>query len=283
MIWKDKTAQEVARMALPLSIGQSRIGPLWVDLTRVPHLLVGGTTLYGKTAWIRQAVTGLVLLRKPEQLCLLLMDFKRTEFTVFAGLPHLSAPVINELSEAVAWITKLNAEMDRRLALFETSRVNEIVAYNAKADEYLPYVLVVVDEFAELRSADGPEKDEQAARKGVLARIQRLGRLGRAAGIHLILATQRPDAETVAGQIKGQCSGRVAFYCADNTMSEIALDNKAAASLPPLEGRGIWRWDRQIQFQSPWLSPEDCAELLDKAYPERRAQPEEQEEEVKAA
>jgi S-DNA-T family DNA segregation ATPase FtsK/SpoIIIE len=270
-------------MALPLSIGQSRVGRLWVDLTRIPHVLVAGTTLYGKTAWIRQALTALALLRGPEQLRFLLIDFKRTEFGVFWGLPHLVSPVVNELEDSIIWVGKLAQEMDRRQALFEQAAVNDLVAYNNQGDEPLPYVVAVVDEFAELRPADGTDKEEQAARKGALALIQRLGRLGRAAGIHLILSTQRPDADTVAGQIKGQCSGRIAFYCADNTMSEIALDNKAAASLPPWVGRGIWRWDRQIQFQAPWLSPEDCVGLLDRAYPVRRLKPLIGDEEAKAA
>jgi DNA segregation ATPase FtsK/SpoIIIE, S-DNA-T family len=273
MGWKAKKSFELERLALPLSIGQSRVGPLVVDLARIPHVLVAGTTLYGKTAWIRQAITGLALLRKPEQLQFLLIDFKRTEFGVFAKLPHLSAPVVTELADAIGWVVHLAEEMDRRQALFEQVGVNTLVAYNNQTEQALPYLVMVVDEFAELRPADGTTKEEQAARKGALALIQRLGRLGRAAGIHLILSTQRPDADTVAGQIKGQCPGRIAFYCADNTMSEIALDNKAAASLPPWEGRGIWRWDRQIQFQAPWLSPEGCVELLDQAYPARHAKP----------
>jgi DNA segregation ATPase FtsK/SpoIIIE, S-DNA-T family len=162
-------------MELPLSVGQSRVGPLWVDLTRIPHVLVAGTTLYGKTAWIGQAVTALTLLRSPEQPSLLLVDFKRTEFKVFAGLPHLAAPMIYGLGEAFTWMARLNAEMDRRLALFEAREVNEIVSYNAKADEPLPYVVVVIDEVAELRSADGPDKKEQEGRKAALALIQRLG------------------------------------------------------------------------------------------------------------
>ena len=126
---------------------------------------------------------------------------------------------------------------------------------------------------AELRPADGPDRDEKALRQEALAHLQRLGRLGRAAGIHLILSTQRPDANTVEGQVKGQCAGRIAFYCADHTMSEIILDNKAASSLPPWAGRGIWKWDRQIQFQAPLLESKDCVKLLDRAYPARHDQP----------
>ena len=272
-IRKSRIPRELARMALPLSIGQSRIGPLWVDLTRVPHVLVGGTTLYGKTVWIVQAITALTLLRSPEQLRLLMIDFKRTEFTVFDSLPHLWTPVVNEIEDAVIAVGRLAQEMNRRQALFEAAHVNDIAGYNAAADEPLPYLVAVVDEIAELRPADGPDRDEKALRQEALAHLQRLGRLGRAAGIHLILSTQRPDANTVEGQVKGQCAGRIAFYCADHTMSEIILDNKAASSLPPWAGRGIWKWDRQIQFQAPLLESKDCVKLLDRAYPARHDPP----------
>src|SRR6202007_2677393 len=120
----------------------------------------------------------------------LLIDFKSTEFGVFSDLPHLLAPVVTELEAATEWIIHLVEELDRRQALFEQVGVNTIAAFNEQGYGSLPYLVVVVDEFAELRPADGAVKGEQEARKGVLAQIQRLGRLGRAAGIHLILSTQ---------------------------------------------------------------------------------------------
>jgi S-DNA-T family DNA segregation ATPase FtsK/SpoIIIE len=247
----------------------SRVGRLWIDLADLPHLLLGGTTLYGKTAFLRQVLTSLALRFGPDRLGLLLIDFKRIEFNSFSKLPHLLAPVVTELEDAVIALGLLSQQMDRRQDLFAAAGVDSIGAYNAgREDHPLTYVVVVVDEIAELRPRDAQSREEQAQRSQTLALLQRFGRLGRAFGMHVIVSTQRPDAETVGGQLKAQLPGTVAFFCRDDTNSKILLDDPAAADLPPMAGRGIWQFDRQVQFQAPWLAKAECEELLARAYPQ---------------
>jgi DNA segregation ATPase FtsK/SpoIIIE-like protein len=261
--FERRAPKQVREMVLPVPVGPSRIGDLWIDLAKLPHLLGGGTTNYGKTTWLRQVITSLALRYGPDRLGFLLIDFKRIEFNSFGKLPHLVAPVVTELADAEISLGRLRAEMARRQDLFEAAGVDSIAAYNAKnADHPLRYVIVVVDEIAELRPKDAQDKEEQAQRSKVLAQLQRFGRLGRAFGFHVMAFTQRPDAETVGGQLKAQLPGTVAFYCRDATNSKILLDDPAAASLPPWPGRGIWQFDKQVQFQGPVLEKAESERLL---------------------
>jgi S-DNA-T family DNA segregation ATPase FtsK/SpoIIIE len=265
--FERRAPKKVRTMALPIPIGPSRIGDLWIDLARLPHLLGGGTTNYGKTTWLRQVITSLARRYGPERLGFLLIDFKRIEFNSFAKLRHLVAPVVTELEDAEISLGWQLAEMKRRQDLFAAAGVDSIASYNGKnADHPLRYVVIVVDEIAELRPKDAQGKEEQAQRSKVLAQLQRFGRLGRAFGFHVMAFTQRPDAETVGGQLKAQLPGTVAFYCRDATNSKILLDDAAAASLPPWPGRGIWQFDKQVQFQGPVLEKAECEQLLAAAF-----------------
>ena len=259
---------------LVVGIGMSRIGKLWIDLSELPHLLCGGVAKYGKTGFLRQLLVGLMLRMSADQLRVVLLDFKRIEFNTFTDVPHNLVPIVTEMDDAQIALGRTVAELARRQDLFEVARVENIVGWNEKYPEQrLPYVLVVVDEFAELRPAEAPSKEEQGARRVVLAHLSKLSRLGRAFGIHVIASTQRPDAETIGGQVKAQMPATVAFYCRDDTNSKILLDDAGAADLPPWPGRGIWQWDKQVQFQAPWLSKDDAAALLAAAYP-AEAEPE---------
>jgi hypothetical protein len=250
---------------LKIGVGTGREGALWVDLVQLPHLLVGGATGEGKTAFLRQVITGFVLSLQPEHLRLALVDLKGMEFGIFEQLPHMWGPVARELESALVLLQELGAELDRRQAAFADAGVQTLARWNeVRPLEALAYVLVVVDECAELSAAEVSDRDERARKQAALALISRFCRLGRASGIHVILCTQRPDADAVPGQLKANIPATVAFRVRGETNSRILLGegNEAAAVLPPWPGRGIWQWDTQTQFQAPWLSPQQADLLL---------------------
>ena len=242
---------------LPIGIGVTRHGPLWADLADLPHLLVGGQTNSGKSAFIRQLVTWAVLTHGPEDLRLGLIDLKGgLEFNVFERLPHMLHPVARDLTGCLALMEVLLAELDHRQAALDRSGAESIRRWNtAPSGRHLPYVLVVVDEMAELSAVESSNRDEKGRRQAALASVSRICRLGRATGFHVIVSTQRPDAEAVPGQIKANIPATVAFRVRSAINSRILLgeDNTGAASLPPLAGRGIWQFDNETRFQSIWL------------------------------
>ncbi len=255
---------------LPLAIGASRFGPVWADLAALPHLLVGGLTGGGKTAFVRQLLVGLALRLPPDRLRLALLDLKGVEFGLFDRLPHLVAPAARDLDAALAVLAEVDEELERRRALFAVAGVEALGAWNAaRPAEALPYVLVVVDECAELSAAEVSDREERARRQQALAHISRLCRLGRALGVHVIVSTQRPDAEAVPGQVKANIPATVAFRVRNATNSRILLGEggDSAAALPPLPGRGVWQWDEETTFQAPWLGVKEARQLLEAAYP----------------
>jgi DNA segregation ATPase FtsK/SpoIIIE, S-DNA-T family len=242
---------------LPIGIGMTRHGPLWSDLADLPHLLVGGQTNSGKSAFIRQLLTWAVLTHSPEDLRLGLIDLKGgLEFNVFERLPHMLGPVARDLDGCLALMEVLLAELDQRQAALDRLGAESIRRWNAVGSgRHLPYVLVVVDEMAELSAVESSTRDEKGRRQAALASVSRMCRLGRATGFHVVVSTQRPDAEAVPGQIKANIPATVAFRVRSAINSRILLgeDNTGAASLPPMPGRGIWQFDNEVRFQSIWL------------------------------
>ncbi len=257
--------RRVARMALPIPLGRSRLGAFWVDLATLPHLLVGGTTNYGKSGFLREVLVTLVTRFDPDDLYLALADLKSgVEFGVFEELPHLRIPVMTTLAACIAGFESVSGEVDRRLALLRSERVENIGRYNrGRTSGRLPYLVVVVDEVGELRPADTTDKEERGERQRAISLLIRIGRLGRAAGVHLICATQRPDAETVGGQLKAQLPATIAFYVRDAVQSRILLDDRAAADLPALPGRAVWQHGAdQVQLQVPYLDLEEATAMI---------------------
>ena len=161
-----------------------------------------------------------------------------------------------------------------------SAHVKSLREWNAKfpADR-LPYVVVVVDEFAQFRAADAPSgSEERKGRQAVVARWQEIGRTGRAVGVHVIACTQRPDAETITPQLKAQFPGKVAFFCTDDMNSRVILDDAAAAALPPpwlTRGRAVWKGEASdlVEFQVPYLSDEEAVRLLSARYAARVVEP----------
>jgi DNA segregation ATPase FtsK/SpoIIIE, S-DNA-T family len=210
----------------PLSIvlGQDVAGtPAVADLSTMPHLLIAGATGAGKSVMINSLLTGLLYRNSPAQLKLILVDPKRVELTIYNDIPHLLTPVIVEPDKTISALKWAVAEMERRLKLFAEVGKRNILEYNnVKKEESMPYIVVVIDEMADLMMLAGAE---------VEALIVRLAQLARAAGIHLVLATQRPSVNVITGLIKANIPARIAFRVASQVDSRTILDQGGAEKL----------------------------------------------------
>jgi hypothetical protein len=249
---------------LLVGLGMGRRGALWANLAKLPHLLVGGLTGGGKSVFLRQALTWLALEYPPERLHLVLLDLKRgLELSMFGELPHAVFPVVETVEGAAEVLSAVRVELDRRLDLLRSAGVVDCETWAEATGEAWPRLLVVVDELAELTTSDGRARARaddsfQIARARVIA----LSRLGRAAGVHLILCTQRPDVDAMPGQLKANVPGTVAFRVRARVNSEILLDAGGAERLAHHPGRAFWQEDRTEEFQSIYLGHEDAKRLL---------------------
>ena len=212
---------------LALGLGNDVSGQSIVaDLTRMPHLLIAGATGQGKSVCINALITSLLFQVTPDHLRLLLIDPKRVELTGYNGLPHLALPVLVEAHQAAAALRWAVAEMDRRYKLFSSEGVRNIAGYNDKAVQKLartlPYVVIVIDELADLMMVAAGEIEEL---------ICRIAQLARAVGIHLIIATQRPSTDIITGLIKANIPSRIAFAVGSQVDSRVILDTGGAEKL----------------------------------------------------
>ena len=212
---------------LALGLGNDVSGQSIVaDLTKMPHLLIAGATGQGKSVCINALITSLLFQVTPDHLRLLLIDPKRVELTGYNGLPHLALPVLVESHQAAAALRWAVAEMDRRYKLFSAEGVRNIAAYNdkaaAKLARQLPYIVIVIDELADLMMVAAGEIEEL---------ICRIAQLARAVGIHLIIATQRPSTDIITGLIKANIPSRIAFAVGSQVDSRVILDTGGAEKL----------------------------------------------------
>ena len=212
---------------LALGLGNDVSGQsIIADLTRMPHLLIAGATGQGKSVCINALITSLLFQVTPEHMRLLLIDPKRVELTGYNGLPHLALPVLVESHQAAAALRWAVAEMDRRYKMFSAEGVRNIAAYNEKATQklarQLPYIVIVIDELADLMMVAAGEIEEL---------ICRIAQLARAVGIHLIIATQRPSTDIITGLIKANIPSRIAFAVGSQVDSRVILDSGGAEKL----------------------------------------------------
>src|SRR5438477_2471904 len=212
---------------LALGLGNDVSGQSIVaDLTRMPHLLIAGATGQGKSVCINALITSLLFQVTPDHLRLLLIDPKRVELTGYNGLPHLALPVLVESHQAAAALRWAVAEMDRRYKLFSAGGVRNIAAYNERATQrlarQLPYVVIVIDELADLMMVAAGEIEEL---------ICRIAQLARAVGIHLVIATQRPSTDIITGLIKANIPSRIAFAVGSQVDTRVILDSGGAEKL----------------------------------------------------
>ena len=212
-----------AKGGLPIAMGQNTSGaPVSLDLASLPHMLIAGSTGSGKSVQINSIIASFLLTRTPEQLRLLMVDPKRVELTPYNGIPHLIQPVIVEPDDVTDALRGLNREMIRRYKQMEDLGVRNIAGYNSRADQPMPFLVLIVDELADLMMAAGFEVEQN---------LVRLAQLGRAAGIHLLLATQRPSVNVVTGLLKANIPARCAFAVSGQVDSRVILDASGAEKL----------------------------------------------------
>ena len=268
----ESDAWKNAKAELPLLFGKRADGKeLVADLATMPHMLVAGATGQGKSVCLNSLISGLLMTRTPEQLKLIMVDPKCVEFTPYSNIPHLLVPVITDNRKVVFSLHWAVAEMEKRLKLFARAKVKNIYDFNhrrtfTQTDMFgqdtevgsdipktVPYIVIIIDEAADLIGQCGKEVNPD---------IQRITQKARAAGIHLILATQRPDAKIITGAIKANIPGRVAFKTASSVDSRTILDDTGAENLI---GRGDMLFRGKdgllIRAQGAWISDDEIASV----------------------
>ena len=219
----DRFRKIAAKDSLPIALGEDTAGePVASDLSSLPHLLIAGATGSGKSVCINTIVASLLMTCPPDKLRMLMVDPKRVELTPFNGIPHLVTPVIVDADHVLVVLKAAQNEMLRRYKKLEAVGARNLEAYNRKASEHMPFFVIIIDELADLMMAAAYEV-EQA--------LVRLAQLGRATGIHLILATQRPSVNVVTGLLKANIPARVAFAVASQVDSRVILDAVGAEKL----------------------------------------------------
>ena len=253
---------------LELAIGRDAEGtPVVADLAKMPHLLIAGTTGSGKSVMINSIITTLLMRALPEDVRLIMVDPKRVELAGYNGLPHLYVPVVTEPKQAASALQWAVSEMERRLKVFEHLNVRKISTYNEKqaAGEFehydnppqkMPYLVIIIDELSDLMMVAG---------KDVEASIVRIAQLGRAAGIHLIVATQRPSSNVVTGLIKANITNRIAFNVATGIDSRVIIDQMGAEKLTGLGDMLFSKvdWGKPRRIQGCFVSDDEINEIVE--------------------
>ena len=216
-----------ASSPLTMALGKDIVGaPFVTDLKKLPHLLIAGTTGSGKSVGINAMLLSLLYRNSPQTLRLMMIDPKMLEFSIYNDIPHLLTPVITEAKKAITALSNMVAEMERRYKIMSQTRTKNIESYNEKmkseGGEQFPYIVVIIDELADLMMTSG---------KDVELYIGRLAQMARASGIHLIVATQRPSVDVVTGLIKANLPSRISYRVGQRIDSKVILDQMGAESL----------------------------------------------------
>ena len=257
----EDAKMEHATSKLTFALGRDVSGKAYaVDLARMPHLLIAGATGSGKSVCVNALITSLLMRATPQEVELVLVDLKRVELAAYANLPHLKAPVIMEPNQARAALTWAVGQMEDRYKLLAAKGERNLAAYNASVrveeDERLPYLVLVIDELADLMMREGRKVEDP---------IVKLAQKARAVGIHLVLATQRPSVNVVTGLIKANVPSRIAFAMASNVDSRTVLDQPGAEDLI---GRGDMLYQpsdlpRPVRLQGVFLSDAEVHAVCD--------------------
>ena len=257
-----------AKSKMTVALGKDITGQLvMVDLAKMPHLLIAGTTGSGKSVCTNSMIQSILFRARPDEVKLLLIDPKQVEFTVYNGIPHLIVPVVTDPRKAAGALGWAVQEMLRRYQTFASTKVRDIKAYNEKAatDESLPkmpQILIVIDELADLMMAAGNEVEDS---------ICRLAQMARAAGMHMVIATQRPSVDVITGQIKSNIPSRLSLTVASAVDSRTILDGSGAEKLlgngdmlfmpiglsKPVRVQGCFVSDREVNSVVQFLKPSE--------------------------
>jgi len=260
---------DLPQSASPLSVwlGKDISGAaVWADLARMPHILIAGTTGSGKSGCINTILTSILLRATPDEARLILIDPKRIELNYYESIPHLLTPVVSSPKEASAVLLNCVTEMERRYERLSQVRARNLAeanrAFRKRGEEELPYLLVVIDELADLMMVSPQEVEDS---------IIRLAQKSRAVGIHLVLATQRPSVDVITGMIKANVPSRIAFAVSSQTDSRVILDSNGAESLL---GQGDMLFkplgtSRLQRVQGAFVTEEEIALIVDQAKAQR--------------
>ena len=229
----------------------------YADLARMPHLLIGGSTNSGKSVCLNALITSILFRATPREVRFVMIDPKRVELTLYDGIPHLMSPVIKDTKQAAGIFRSVLKEMEGRYDMFNRLGTRNIVGYNEKVEpkDRLAYIVVVVDELADLMMTHGPDVETS---------ICRLAQLARATGIHLVLATQRPSVDVITGIIKANIGSRIAFAVATQVDSRTILDTPGADRLI---GRGDMLFlpmdaSKPLRVQGCYIGEKETAEVV---------------------
>ena len=244
--WSDKY---LSRQSFVLSLGESFTGPVTVDLAKVPHILLGGSTGSGKSVLLKLLL--MQAIRKDANVCI--ADFKGG--VDFPPAWHKACRLCFEEQSTLELLTELTEELERRKGLFASAGLPNIDSYNAGREERLKRHIFACDEIAEMLDKTGLTKEQKETVTKIESRLSMIARQGRAFGIHLILATQRPDANILSGQIRNNINCRICGR-ADNILSQIILDNTAAAEQIPKDASGRFLLHDGTVFQAYWFDDE---------------------------
>ncbi|PKA16906.1 DNA translocase FtsK [Leptospira haakeii] len=252
---------------LNIVIGKDISGKLVsIDLNKLPHLLVAGTTGSGKSVCLNAMIASLVLNLSPEEVRFIMIDPKMVELTLFEDIPHLLMPVIKDARKATKSLSWVIQEMEARYEAVSQLKCRDFRSYNEKVEEHyhkegynkMPYLVVFIDELADLMMVSGKDLEDA---------ITRISQKSRAVGIHLVMATQRPSVDVITGLIKANCPARIAFHVAQKTDSKIILDMNGAESLL---GKGDMLYKSPTsadlaRIQAPFISEEEIEKIVDEA------------------
>ncbi len=255
----ESQAYKTSSSPLTLALGKDIVGNSFVtDLRKLPHLLIAGTTGSGKSVGINSMILSLLYRNTPQTLKFIMIDPKMLEFSVYNDIPHLLTPVITEPKKAISILAATVVEMEKRYNAMSAAQTKNIENYNQKMQlegkESLPYIVVVIDELADLMMTGGKE---------VEFHIARLAQMARASGIHLIIATQRPSVDIVTGSIKANLPSRISYKVGQKIDSKVIIDGFGAETLLGrgdmlfTDGTGLKR------LHAPWSSEEEIAKVVD--------------------
>jgi S-DNA-T family DNA segregation ATPase FtsK/SpoIIIE len=268
----EEDLPEFRKMAVPVILGKDIQGEAQVaDLVKMPHLLIAGATGSGKSVCVNSLILSILYTRSPREVRLILIDPKIVELKLYNDIPHLLTPVITEPKKAFQALQYCLCEMERRYALLDGMGVRDIKSYNKRisekhiAAEKIPYIIVIIDEFADLMAITGKEME---------AIVARLAAMSRAVGIHLVLATQRPSIDVITGLIKANIPSRIAFMVASKTDSRIIIDQVGAEKLL---GKGDMLYSSTedpfpVRIQGTFVSDSDVENVVE--YVKRYGEPE---------
>ena len=254
---------------LLVTLGKNIMGkPMYCEINKTPHMLIAGATGAGKSVCINSIIVSILMRTKPDEVKLVLVDPKKVEFSMYEGVPHLMAPVVSDPRKANIVLKKIVVEMERRYELFSDSKTKNIAGYNAYIDKqnegrsendqlkHLPFIVVIIDELADLMLVAAKEVEDS---------IMRITQMARAAGIHLIVATQRPSTNVITGVIKANIPTRISFAVASQIDSRTILD---AAGAEKLLGAGDMLYLPQgentpMRIQGTYLSDDEIKKVVD--------------------